>query len=249
MVAAVVARAPVMTAVVTAVVAPVVAPVVTAMVTAVVAPVAVLAVLAVLEPVLEDVGGDGADGAAQHRAQLALAELVAQEPARAAAHQRGAQPALAVRRDGAFTRGAIAAAPLLIVVPLAAAVWVRRVRPRVRRVPPVGGAGPTARVRRRRLVLPAADVRVRGARARVRRLRWVRRQVALGLCGCRGRRAVLRVGGRHRAAVGGLLRGVRRVGGRWRVRRLLVLRLLVLMLRRRVAAPSAVASASVVFSC
>ena len=40
--------------------------------------------------VLEGVGGDGADGAAEHGAEGPLAELVREEPARAATHERRA---------------------------------------------------------------------------------------------------------------------------------------------------------------
>ena len=40
--------------------------------------------------VLEGVGGDGADGAPEHSAEGPLAELVREEPARAATHERRA---------------------------------------------------------------------------------------------------------------------------------------------------------------
>ena len=42
------------------------------------------------QAVLEGVGGDGADGAAEHGAEGPLAELVREEPARATTHERRA---------------------------------------------------------------------------------------------------------------------------------------------------------------
>lgn len=157
-----------------------------------VAAAAAVAVPTVLELALEDVGGHGARGAAEERAQLALAHFVAEVTARAAADQRGAEAALAVFALGAAVR--VVAPSLLVfgVVPSPVSVRVGRVRSR-RRVVRRQVAPLLFVSRLRRAVCRGADIRMCGAGACVLWMRRVRREVAAGLCvlllrGVRGRR-------------------------------------------------------------
>lgn len=108
-----------------------------------------------LELILDDVRGHGADGTAQQRPQLPLAELVSEEPARAAAQQRGAEPALAVLCCAAVR-------PVWSIAVVLLRVRIGRVRAREGR----RGAGPGIR---------RPGVGVGGPGTRVLRLLWVGR--------------------------------------------------------------------------
>lgn len=150
-----------------------------------------VAVPTVLEFALEDVGGHRARGAAEERAQLALAHLVAEVAASTAADQRRPEAALAVLALGAAR---VVAPSLLVfgVVPCPVGVRVGRVRSR-RRV--VGRQVATLLLvpGRRRAVRRGAYIRMCGAGACVLWMRRVGREVATGLCvlllrGVRGRR-------------------------------------------------------------
>lgn len=152
-----------------------------------VATVAVVAVPTVLELALEDVGGYSTRRAAEERAQLTLAHLVAEVATSATTNQRRPEAALAILALGGAVR-VVAPPPLLVLgvgVPSTISVWVGRVRSR-RRV--VGRQVASlllvrTRGRRRRAVARGADdIRMCGARARVLWMRRVGREVATGLC-------------------------------------------------------------------
>lgn len=158
---------------------------------------AAVAVAPVLELALDDVGGHSARGAAQERAQLALAELVAEEAASTASDQRGAEAALTVFTSLSRSR----CSPLLVVV--ASGVRFGRVGSRRRIVGRQVASLLLVARRRRPPRRREAYVGVGGAGARVLWMRRVGREVGAGLLGCvlllrrvRGRRvAVLRLRG------------------------------------------------------